>query len=245
MDKPAEITNPKDDSQLILIPEGEFLMGSDDGYPSERPAHRIFVSAFYIAKNLVTNSQYRRFVLETGYAVPYMDDPRAEWANWDRENKSFPAGRENHPVVLVAWADAMAYCEWAGTRLATEAEWERAARGGLEGKPFPWGDEEISHELANYDNLDGTTPVGNYPPNGYGLYDMVGNAWEWVADYYDAKYYSHSPPRDPSGPEQGSSRVLRGGSWMLFARYCRVSYRFRNSPNFRASLIGFRVARSR
>jgi formylglycine-generating enzyme required for sulfatase activity len=232
VDKPAEITNPKDGSQLILIPEGESLMGSDDGYPSERPAHRIFVSAFYIAKNLVTNSQYRRFVLETGYAVPYMDDPRAEWANWDRENKSFPAGRENHPVVLVAWADAMAYCE-------------RAARGGLEGKPFPWGDEEISHELANYDNLDGTTPVGNYPPNGYGLYDMVGNAWEWVADYYDAKYYSHSPPRDPSGPEQGSSRVLRGGSWMLFARYCRVSYRFRNSPNFRASLIGFRVARSR
>ena len=95
-------------------------------------------------------------------------------------------------MVLVAWVDAMAYCEWAGTRLATEAEWERAARGGLEGKLFPWGDEEISHELANYDNQDGTTPVGKYPPNGYGLCDMVGNAWEWVADYYDAKYYSHS-----------------------------------------------------
>src|SRR6202008_3062646 len=87
MDKPAEITNAKDGSQLILIPEGEFLMGSDDGYPSERPAHRVFVSSFYIAKNLVTNSQYRRFVLETGYTVPYLDDPRAEWANWDRENK--------------------------------------------------------------------------------------------------------------------------------------------------------------
>jgi formylglycine-generating enzyme required for sulfatase activity len=114
----------------------------------------------------------------------------------------------------------------------------------LEGKLFPWGDEEISHELANFDNLDGTTPVGAYPPNGYGLYDMVGNAWEWVADYYDAKYYARSPPRDPRGPEQGSSRVLRGGSWMLFSRYCRISYRFRNSPHFRASLIGFRVARS-
>ena len=88
--------------------------------------------------------------------------------------------------------------------------------------------------------LDGTTPVGAYPPNGYGLYDMVGNAWEWVADYFNAKYYARSPPRDPRGPEQGSSRVLRGGSWMLFSRYCRISYRFRNSPHFRASLIGFK-----
>jgi formylglycine-generating enzyme len=244
MEKQTEITNEKDGSQLVLIPEGEFLMGSDEGYPSERPAHRVCVSAFYIGKNLVTNSQYRRFVLETGYPVPYLDDPRAEWANWDRDSKSFPIGHENHPVVLIGWVDAKAYCEWAGTRLATEAEWERAARGGLEGKPFPWGDEEISHELANYDNQDGTTIVGAYPPNGYGLYDMVGNAWEWVADYYDAKYYARSLLRDPIGPEQGSSRVLRGGSWLLFARYCRVSYRFRNSPNFRASLIGFRVARS-
>jgi sulfatase modifying factor 1 len=244
MERTTDIANPKDGSQLMLIPEGEFLMGSDDGYPSERPAHRVFVSPFYIARTLVTNSQYRSFVLETGYAAPYMDDPRAEWANWDRDSKNFPAGRETHPVVLTSWIDASAYCEWAGTRLATEAEWEKAARGRLDGKLFPWGDEEISHELANYDNQDGTTPVGVYPPNGYGLYDMVGNAWEWVADYYDPKYYSRSPMRDPRGPEQGSSRVLRGGSWLLFARYCRVSYRFRNSPNFHASLIGFRVARS-
>jgi formylglycine-generating enzyme required for sulfatase activity len=244
MERTTDIANPKDGSQLMLIPEGEFLMGSDVGYPSERPAHRVFVSPFYIARTLVTNSQYRSFVLETGYAAPYMDDPRAEWANWDRDSKNFPAGRETHPVVLTSWIDASAYCEWAGTRLATEAEWEKAARGRLDGKLFPWGDEEISHELANYDNQDGTTPVGVYPPNGYGLYDMVGNAWEWVADYYDPKYYSRSPMRDPRGPEQGSSRVLRGGSWLLFARYCRVSYRFRNSPNFHASLIGFRVARS-
>jgi formylglycine-generating enzyme len=244
MERTTDIANPKDGSQLMLIPEGEFLMGSDDGYPSERPAHRVFVSPFYIARTLVTNSQYRSFVLETGYAVPYMDDPRADWANWDRDSKNFPAGRETHPVVLTSWIDASAYCEWAGTRLATEAEWEKAARGNLDGKLFPWGDEEISHERANYDNQDGTTPVGVYPPNGYGLYDMVGNAWEWVADYYDPKYYSRSPMRDPRGPEQGSSRVLRGGSWLLFARYCRVSYRFRNSPNFHASLIGFRVARS-
>jgi len=244
MNNLGEYVNPKDGSEMVLIPEGEFLMGSDEGYPSERPAHRVFLSEFCIAKNLVTNAQYQRFVFDTGYPIPYVDDPRAEWANWDREGRTFPPGRADHPVVLTAWVDAVAYCEWAGVRLATEAEWEKAARGGLEGRLFPWGDE-ISHELANYDNQDGTTAVGAFPANGYGLHDMAGNAWEWVADYYDAKYYSHSPPRDPRGPERGSSRVLRGGCWMLFARYCRTSYRFRNSPNFRASLIGFRVAQSR
>src|SRR5713226_5993919 len=103
MERLAEITNEKDGSRLVPIPQGEFLMGCDDGYPAERPAHRVFVSGFHIARNLVTNSQYRRFVLETGYAVPYMDDPRAEWANWDRDLRSFPVGHENHPVVLVAW----------------------------------------------------------------------------------------------------------------------------------------------
>ena len=243
--KPAESIVAKDGSDLVLIREGEFLMGADDGYPDERPAHRVFVGDYYIAKNLVTNLQYSRFVQETGYAVPFVDDTRAEWANWDREARTFPDGRGDHPVVLTAWIDAVSYCEWAGLRLPSEAEWEKAARGGLEGRRFPWNEEDISHELANYDNQDGTTPVGSYRPNGYGLYDMAGNAWEWVADYYDAKYYSRSPLRDPQGPEHGSSRVLRGGSWMLFARYCRVSYRFRNSQNFRASLVGFRAARSR
>ena len=245
MEKLTEITNAKDGSQLVLIPEGEFLMGSDEGYPSERPAHRVFVSSLLYRKE--PRHQFPVSALRPG-------DRTMRCLTWTIPGPSgrigivtaraFRAGHENHPVVLIAWVDAMAYCEWAGTRLATEAEWERAARGGLEGRLFPWGDEEISHELANYDNQEGTTPVGAYPPNGYGLYDMVGNAWEWVADYYDAKYYARSPPRDPSGPEQGSSRVLRGGSWMLFARYCRISYRFRNSPSFHASLIGFRVARS-
>ena len=244
MSEAPDIINRTDGSQMVLIPEGEFLMGSDGGYADERPAHRVFVSAFYISRYLVTNSQYRRFVQETDYPVPCMDDPRAEWANWNPERKTFPTGREHHPVVLTAWIDAVAYCEWAGLRLATEAEWEKAARGGLEGKRFPWGDEEISHALANYDNQEGTTPVDAFPPNGFGLYDMAGNAWEWVADFYDPNYYSCSPLRDPRGPQQGSSRVLRGGAWMLFARYCRVSYRFRNSPRFRTSLIGFRVARS-
>jgi formylglycine-generating enzyme len=241
----AEKIVANDGSELVLIPGGEFLMGAEDGYPDERPVHRVYVGDFYIAENLVTNLQYSRFVREVGYPVPFVDDSRAEWANWDRETRAFPSGRGEHPVVLTSWVDAVAYCEWAGLRLATEAEWEKAARGGLHGKRFPWGDEDISPGLANYDNQEGSTPVGSYRPNGYGLYDMAGNAWEWVADYYDAKYYSRSPLRDPRGPEQGSSRVLRGGTWLLFARYCRVSYRFRNSPNFRASLVGFRVARSR
>jgi len=149
-------------------------MGSDDGYPSERPAHRVFVSPFYIARTLVTNSQYRSFVLETGYAVPYMDDPRAEWANWDRDSKNFPAGRETHPVVLTSWIDASAYCEWAGTRLATEAEWEKAARGGLDGKLFRGAMRKSPTSEPTTTIRTVPLLLGVYPPNGYGLYDMVG-----------------------------------------------------------------------
>ena len=114
---------------------------------------------------------------------------------------------------------------------------------GLDEKLYPWGDE-IDPSLANYDNRDGTTPVESYPPNGYGLYDMAGNVWEWVADWYDATYYQRSPQQNPQGPEKGTVRVLRGGAWLLFPQFCRVAYRFRNSPDFRFNLIGFRLARS-
>lgn len=235
--------NEKDGSTLVLIPQGEFLMGSTEGFPSERPVHRVYLDAFYLAAHPVTNAQYQRFVAETGHRVPYLDDPRVQLDNWDQEKRIYGPGRAQHPVVLVSWQDACAYCAWAGGRLPTEAEWEKAARGGLAGKLYPWGDE-IAPCLANYDNRTGTTPVGTYPPNGYGLYDMAGNVWEWVADWYDAKYYRQSPARNPQGPPQGSVRVLRGGAWLLFPQFCRVAYRFRNSPDFRFNLIGFRLARS-
>lgn len=237
------MTTGNDGSAMVVIPAGEFLMGSESGYPNERPVHPVFIDAFALAQHPVTNTQYERFVRETGHRVPYLDDPRAEATNWDREARTYPAGHAQHPVVLVSWHDAHTYCEWAGGRLPTEAEWEKAARGGLEGKPYPWGDE-IDPSLANYDNRNGTTLVGSYLPNGYGLHDMAGNVWEWVGDWYNATYYPRSPQRNPQGPEKGSVRVLRGGAWLLFPQFCRVAYRFRNSPDFRSNLIGFRLAGS-
>lgn len=237
------MTTANDGSAMVVIPAGEFLMGSESGYPNERPVHPVFIDAFALAQHPVTNTQYERFVRETGHRVPYLDDPRAEATNWDREARTYPAGHAQHPVVLVSWHDAHTYCEWAGGRLPTEAEWEKAARGGLEGRPYPWGDE-IDPSLANYDNRNGTTLVGSYLPNGYGLHDMAGNVWEWVGDWYNATYYPRSSQRNPQGPEKGSVRVLRGGAWLLFPQFCRVAYRFRNSPDFRSNLIGFRLAGS-
>lgn len=237
------MTTAKDGSSMVVIPAGEFLMGSEGGYPNERPVHAVFVETFALSQYPVINAQYEGFVRETGHRVPYLDDPRAESDNWDREQHTYPLGRGEHPVVLVSWRDAQAYCEWASGRLPTEAEWEKAARGGLEGKLYPWGDD-IDPSLTNYDTRTGTTPIGSYPANGYGLYDMAGNVWEWVADWYDSKYYQRSPSSNPLGPEQGTVRVLRGGAWLLFSQFCRAAYRFRNSPDFRFNLIGFRLAQS-
>ncbi|MBI3757380.1 MAG: formylglycine-generating enzyme family protein [Deltaproteobacteria bacterium] len=237
------VLNGKDGSLFIHIPAGEFSMGSEDGYPVERPVHIVHVDSFYLAAHPVTNEQYCRFIRETGSRTPYVDDRRVQRENWDPETGAHPPGREQHPVVLVSWRDAQAYCKWAGGRLPTEAEWEKAARGGLAGKRYPWGDE-INPTLANYDNQTGTTPVGSCPPNNYGLFDMAGNVWEWVADWYAPHYYGRSPALNPSGPETGATKVLRGGAWLLFPEFCRVAYRFRNSPGFRFNLIGFRLARS-
>lgn len=237
------VLNEKDGSPLVLIPAGEFLMGSESGYPAERPVHRVSMDAFYLGVHPVTNEQYARFVAETNWRVPYLDDRRMQRENWHPETRTYPPERGQHPVVLVSWRDAHAYCTWAGGRLPTEAEWEKAARGGLAGKLYPWGDV-IDPTLANYDNQGGTTPVCSYPANGYELYDMVGNVWEWTADWYDPHYYAHSPLANPQGPETGATKVLRGGAWLLFAEFCRVAYRFRNNPDFRFNLIGFRLARS-
>jgi iron(II)-dependent oxidoreductase len=216
-------------------------MGSEVGFPNEQPVHQVHLDAFYIGKHPVTNSQYARFVQETGHRIPSLDDPRAAQDNWDGEQRTYPSGRGDYPVVVVSWHDASAYCAWAGGRLPTEAEWEKAARGGVEAKLYPWGDT-IDPSRANYDNPAGTTPVGSYPPNGYRLYDLAGNVWEWVADWYEAKYYAVSPEMNPTGPVHGSVRVLRGGASLLFAQFCRVAYRFRNGPDFRFPLIGFRLA---
>jgi formylglycine-generating enzyme required for sulfatase activity len=229
---PSVITNAKDGSELIMIPAGEFLMGSND-YDNEKPPHRIYLNAYYIGKYEVTNEQFAKFVNETGY------NAGGEWKGW------YKSGTEDHPVVCVSWNDAKAYCDWANLRLPTEAEWEKAARGA-DGRKYPWGDE-LDVSRFNF-NSDGTKPVGSYP-NGaspYGCMDMAGNVSEWCSDRYGEKYYSKSPSSDPQGPSSGSSHVLRGGSWDNKADYFQCAGRVGVEPVIKACGygVGFRVARS-
>jgi formylglycine-generating enzyme required for sulfatase activity len=229
---------------MILIPAGEFKMGSHNGEDDEKPAHTVYVDAFYMDVSPVTNAQYRKFIEAIGHAKPrYWDDERFNG--------------ENQPVVGVIWYDAMVYCEWAGKRLPTEAEWEKAARGGQVGKRFPWGDEDPDNSRANYGESEGsTTPVGKYPPNGYGLHDMAGNVWEWCLDEYQSDFYGKSPPENPLAGEKmpsvidnftsvKSGRVLRGGSWGDIDFNLRVAQRDVLYPVGRIGNYGFRCCSPR
>ncbi|MFN8113172.1 MAG: formylglycine-generating enzyme family protein [Solirubrobacterales bacterium] len=183
----------------------------------------------------------------------------ADWAHPEGPGSTV-AGREGHPVVHVSWFDAAAYCRWSGTRLPTEAEWEYAARGGLARQRFPWGDElepDGRHRMNVFqgqfpdlntadDGFAGTAPVGSFDPNGFGLYDMTGNVWEWTTDWFDPDYYSASPSSDPKGPKDGMHRVMRGGSYLCHASYCnryRVDSRSASAPDSSTGNLGFRVAR--
>jgi sulfatase modifying factor 1 len=222
---------------------GEFQMGdSIDETTDATPVHTVYIDAFYMDIYEVTNAQYKKFMNATGYKSSSFWNPK----DWDDPNFNAP----NNPVVCVRWNDAKAYADWAGKRLPTEAEWEKAARGGLVGKRYPWGDD-ITHNNANYSKFDGkdvwefTSPVGSFAPNDYGLYDMAGNVWEWCADWYIDDYYANSPKQNPKGPDSGRERVLRGGSWYSayddFVDYLRVDYRLYFSPPLVFySAIGFR-----
>jgi formylglycine-generating enzyme required for sulfatase activity len=227
-----------DGALMMLIPAGEFEMGDsfNEGGAGERPVHLVYLDAFYIDVNEVTNAQYKKFMLATGHPAPlYWADPK------------FNA--PDQPVVGVSWEDAQAYCKWAGKRLPTEAEWEKAARGGLLGNRYPWGND-ISGDNANYEGTGGKdiwdrpAPVGSFAPNGYGLYDMVGNAWEWCADWYDSGYYAKSPKQNPKGPDSGGWRVLRGGSWTFNTSYLRCAYRSGDyaGPSTTHDFVGFRCS---
>ena len=258
--KPLFQATQPDGRTMVLIPAGEFEMGSNDAKAlnDEQPVHKVYVDAFYMDTHEVTNADYQKFVL----ANPrWQKDriPRALHAgnylkHWNGNN--YPASKANHPVVYVSWYAAMAYSEWAGKRLPSEAEWEKAARGGLAGKKYPWGNIIIPAR-ANYGrNVGGTTPVGKYSANGYGLYDMAGNVWEWCLDEYNRGFYAISPRQNPlSGANSiqwildnytdvKTRRVLRGGAGYFRARFVRVTQRGYAAPTNSNAFDGFRCARS-
>ena len=253
---------------LALIPAGEFVMGSTDGDEDERPAHRVHVDEFLMSVHPVTNAEYARFVRATHHRAPDLHDlPLVVVAGGAERERQFrdtaspyvwinahpPADRVLHPVSLVRREDASAYCDWLSSesgrtlRLPTEAEWEKAARGGLDANRYPWGDR-LDRQLANFladpvlRSRHGTSPIGTYPPNGYGLHDMAGNVWEWVHDWYDPQYYSSAPFDNPRGPSAGQLRLLRGGSWLSAdVRMLSCSHRHKVPPDTYSYAIGFRI----
>jgi formylglycine-generating enzyme required for sulfatase activity len=231
---------------MVYIPAGWFTMGSNHGDSDEKPVHQVYLDAFYISKYEITNSQYCVFLNEVGNqsegGATWLDINDSDCKILYKDGKYVPKkGYEKHPVVEVSWYGARAYCQWAGGRLPTEAEWEKAARGGLEGKKYPWGDI-IDSSKANYNNNVGdTTKVGSYPPNNYGLYDMAGNVWEWCNDWYDSNYYNNSPTNNPQGPSSGTYRVIRGGGFCNVANYCRCAFRYSGSPRNSGTILGFRL----
>ena len=225
-----------DSAKYVLIPAGRFQMGAVPGneaaQDAEKPAHGVEITkAFHLKKTPVTVGEYKHFAKDAGRE---MLEPPMFNQGWKKEN---------HPIGDVSWEDATAYCEWAGGRLPTEAEWEYAARGGKERLKYPWGDE-ISEKHANYgSNVGGTSVVGSYPANGFGLYDMAGNVLEWCSDWYGEDYYSQSRQKDPQGPSSGKWRVLRGGAWSLNPEVLRTSDRGGFPPGRRGSAVGFRCVR--
>ena len=223
---------------LVQIPAAWFQMGSDAGQDCERPVHRVWVDTFQLAATQVTNAEYERFLRATStQAPPFWSDP----------NFNHP----QQPVAGVSWFEATRYCEWLaaqtgqGFRLPTEAEWELAARGGLEQKNFPWGDappQSLPDYATRWQN--GPEPVARYAPNGFGLYDIGDNVHEWCSDWYDPNYYAVSPERNPRGPDATKRKSSRGGSWRHHIKVSRCSARSSIPPDFQYADYGFRVALS-
>ena len=224
------------DDAWARIPEGWFLMGSDEGQADERPVHRVWVDGFDLAVHPVTRVQYAEFLRATAH------EPPRDWA-------AAPGGPQA-PVVGVSWDDCQAYCRWrtaAGdpVRVPTEAEWERAARGGEDGRRYPWGDEMPAWlPDGGRGPLEAPWPVTLGEPNAFGLYGIAANVHEWCADWHDAGFYRVSDDRNPRGPATGIRRASRGGSWRHAFTISRTAARSRIDPTFRYTDYGFRVARS-
>ena len=278
---------------MVLLPDGDFLMGSEDrlAYPDggEGPVRRVRVNAFRMDVYAVTNAEFSRFVDDSGYVTeaerlgwslvfagllraglqPERGVGRAPWwrqiegADWRHPEgpASDIADRADHPVVHVTWNDAYAYARFNDKRLPSEAEWEYAARGGLESQPYPWGSElepggeqrmnvwqgSFPRENTVADGFFGTAPVHTYRPNGFGLYNLTGNTWEWCADWFSRAFHISDRRTNPRGPQAGTHKLVRGGSYLSHASYCRryrVSARSSLTPDTSSGDVGFRCAAS-
>jgi sulfatase modifying factor 1 len=286
---PGQCSMPDDDfvdvpGGAFIMGTDEDYRYPDDG---EGPAREITLRPFRIAKHSVSNAHFAAFIDDTGYQTEaerfewsfvfalflpddFPDTRGVAATPWWRQvygaDWAHPAGPQSdlhgladHPVVHVSWTDAQAYCAWAGVRMASEAEWEMAARGGLVRKRFVWGDEfspggrtmcnifegSFPGENTAEDGYVGTSPVDAFPSNGFGLHDMAGNVWEWTNDWFHTTDHANGPRTDPQGPPSGEAKVMRGGSYMCNDSYChryRVSARSSNTPDSSAGNLGFRVA---
>jgi formylglycine-generating enzyme required for sulfatase activity len=224
--------------KMSFIAAARVTMGCDSGRDDERPAHRVFVDAFEMAAYQLTNAEFACFLSATSHPRPL---------HWNDAEFNHP----RQPAVAVSWYDAVAYCEWLSKvttgnyRLPTEAEWECAARGGIEGALYPWGDAP-PEQVSNYSSRWKTGPeeVGLYAPNPFGIYNLGDNVHEWCSDWYDADYYARSPERNPRGPESGTRKASRGGSWRHHIKVTRTAARSSIPPEFKYADYGFRVARS-
>ena len=240
-------TRQKDGMLMVYIPAGDFIMGSDNGSNDEKPPHTVNLDGFWIDQTEVTNAMYAQFLNE-------QDNQSQDGVYWldaeDPDVRIHKSGGRwqaqltyvNHPVIEVSWYGAAAYCAWVGGRLSTEAEWEKAARGADQ-RVYPWGDDSPTCAYANYSGCFGATRAAGMHPAGaspYGILDMAGNAWEWVADWHAPDYYTSSPTDNPTGPASGSARVLRGGSWQYADSFIRTTHRYKSSPDTSNDYIGFR-----
>jgi formylglycine-generating enzyme required for sulfatase activity len=243
--------------EMVRIPAGTFIMGSDrksdrNAYRVELPQRKVFLDAYDIDKYEVTTVQYLKFVLATN---------RPPQVDWKFDGGNFQETMAAHPIMHVTWYDADEYCRWAGKRLPTEAEWEKAARGDQDARIYPWGDEMAGLSRSNFGRSGLSGPVRDrperlllYPPiisvfkyenavSPYGIFQMVGNVAEWVADWYDKDYYKSAPDRNPKGPDKGSHKGFRGGGWIDSTPTVRVSQRNGTDPKTSMNWLGFRCAR--
>jgi formylglycine-generating enzyme required for sulfatase activity len=270
----ARVTYQADTKGMVFIKGGTFEMGDDESMPHEGPAHWVTVDSFWMDATEVTVGEFARFVGETGYRTEaekfgwsgVFDIRDRQWKNvkgatWRAPEGPGSTARPDEPVTQVSWHDANEYAQWSEKRLPTETEWEYAARGGLTGKTYAWGDDLRPHgkAVANWwqgrfpdlntkeDGFTMRAPVGSFAPNDYGLYDVAGNVWEWCADWFDANYYAASPNLNPQGAAHGEERAMRGGSWMCAENFCvnyRVAARSSATPDTGLNNLGFRCVRS-